>query len=130
MTETTSTTTWATEKELALIYEGLSDLEAKMKAGGVTEGEISEIKNRVLALRPDRAIWTTDGEVPNEVMVPLGVKSGRAVFFDTGEGGVIEAYIDHGFLVVCNGEGGFNVVVRPVSENEINITTEPLTVRA
>jgi hypothetical protein len=67
------------EKEIALLHERVSALEAKMANGTrVSEGDIGAIKERLNALKTVpparvRRVWTTDENFQGEV--PLDVES-------------------------------------------------------
>jgi hypothetical protein len=71
----------------------------------------------------------TISEDDEEVILP-GANPGRAVFFDTGNAGVIEVYIDGDGVTVCNGGVGFDVNVSPRARDEIYVTTDPTTASA
>ena len=100
------------EKEIALLHERVSALEAKMANGTrVSEEDIGAIKERLNALKTVpparvRRVWTTDENFQGEV--PLDVELGHAVFFETGAG-VVEATILDGELIVSAGEYPFSL---------------------
>jgi hypothetical protein len=64
-------------------------------------------------------IWTTGGPEDRD-RIHLAVPNGRAVFFDTGPGGVIMVSIEDGQLVLF-GEMG-DLIMRPRDECQIRVT--------
>ena len=75
----------------------------------------------IIAGRPQggERIWTTEGEYDDEV-IPLDVKSDRAVWFDTGAG-IIHAWIEDGSMVVVGGKIGDALTLTPLDENVIRV---------
>jgi hypothetical protein len=126
MTET-SATRRDVEKEIALLHERVSALEAKMANGTrVSEGDIGAIKERLKALKTIpparvRRVWTTDENFQGEV--PLDVKLGHAVFFETGAG-VVEATILDSELIVSAGEYPFTLILKPDTNYDVVLSVD------